>query len=176
MDVSFGEFQLVVLAAFTFAMLFLITIFVTVARQSRRNVDASVVTETGYKLRRIWLSFLVIFFGTGVVVSLFFMPYGHNDEPVANVAVTGYQFNWTVDPAVVPAGSEVVFDVTSSDVNHGLGIYDPDGVLIGNVQAMPEYHNKLELKLDKPGKYTLSCLEYCGLDHHRMIRYFEVRP
>ena len=175
MDLSFGEFQLVVLGAFTFAMLFLTTIFVTVAYQSRRNVDRAVVTETGYRLRRMWLSFLIVFLGSGVVVSLFFLPYSHSDEPLSEVSVTGYQFNWTVDPAVVPVGN-TVFDVTASDVNHGLGVYDPDGILIGNVQAMPEYHNKLELDLTKPGKYTLACLEYCGLDHHIMIRYFEVKP
>ena len=39
------------------------------------------------------------------------------------------------------------FDVTSVDVNHGFGVYDPNGRLIGSVQAMPGYTNELELDL-----------------------------
>ena len=59
------------------------------------------------------------------------------------------------------------FDVTSIDVNHGFGLYDPDGHLIGSVQAMPGYHNQLDLTLDEPGVYRIRCLELCGLTTRR---------
>ena len=39
---------------------------------------------------------------------------------------------------------------------------------------MPGFHNHLELTLDEPGTYLVSCLELCGVDHHKMSREFEV--
>ena len=47
-------------------------------------------------------------------------------------------------------------------------------LVLGNVQAMPGYTNDLRLTLDEPGTYLISCLEFCGRDHHRMFREFEV--
>ena len=67
--------------------------------------------------------------------------------------MTGGQFFWSLVPGRVRAGTRVRFDVTSIDVNHGFGIYDPNGHLVGSVQAMPGYHNKLDLTLDRPGVY-----------------------
>lgn len=176
MDLSFGGFQVAVLIGFLVISASLVAIFAGVAVQARRNVAYEVVADTGYRLRRYWLTFLIVFLGTGLVVSVAFLPYGESAGPKTEVKVTGYQFNWTVTPDAVPAGTTALFDVTASDVNHGLGFYDPKGRLIGNVQAMPGYHNQLELKLEEPGTYTFSCLEYCGIDHHRMIRKFEVTP
>lgn len=174
MNLSFGTFQIVVLIAFLFITLCLVGIFVLVATNSRHSVGFGQVTETGYRLRRSWLVFLLLLLSAGLVASLSFMPYGKAAGPTEKVKVTGYQFNWTVSPDSVPAGTIVDFEVTSSDVNHGLGLYDPDGVLIGNVQAMPGFTNVMNVRLDKPGKYVFGCLEYCGLRHHVMIRDFEV--
>lgn len=80
-----------------------------------------------------------------------------------------------VTPAVVAAGDPIVFDVTSKDVNHGFGIYDPAGHLVAQVQAMPEYVNHLPLRLTARGHYTVRCLEYCGIAHAAMQGAFEVR-
>ena len=75
---------------------------------------------------------------------------------------------------LVPAGTRVRFDVTSVDVNHGVGLYDPRGRLVGSVQAMPGYHNLLDLTLRRPGVYRIRCLEYCGLNHATMESTFTV--
>ena len=67
------------------------------------------------------------------------------------------------------------FDVTAVDVNHGFGLYKPSGHLIGSVQAMPGYHNKLDLTLDEPGGSTeIRCFEFCGLNHATMDGSFTV--
>lgn len=174
MEVSFGSFQVAVLMAFLFVTAALVTIFVVVARQSRRNVAFETVTDTGYRLRRAWLGFLILLLGSGVVLSLFFLPFPGDSKATATVNVSGGLFYWSMNPETVPVGSEVSFDVTSADVNHGLGIYDPDGVLMGSVQAMPGYHNQLDLTFDKPGTYMMACLEYCGFKHHDMMKEFEV--
>jgi cytochrome c oxidase subunit 2 len=68
----------------------------------------------------------------------------------------------------------VRFIVTSSDVNHAFGVYAPDGKMLGVVQAMPGYHNKVDIDLKQVGKYHVWCLELCGIDHDRMTRDFSV--
>ncbi|PXV76312.1 hypothetical protein [Nitrosomonas eutropha] len=72
-------------------------------------------------------------------------------------------------PATVKSGQPVEFQVSAADVNHGFGIYDENLVLIAQTQAMPGYTNKLIHTFDKPGKFKILCLEYCGLAHHVMI-------
>lgn len=175
-NLSFGSFQIAVLIGFMIITVCLVGVFWAIARHSRQNVDFGEVTDTGYMLRRYWLTFLAILLGTGLILSLSFMPYGAAAGPTEQAKIDGYQFNWTVSPAKTKAGTTVEFTVTSKDVNHGVGFYDPDGVLIGNVQAMPGFENVVSIEFDEPGTYTLACLEYCGLGHHRMIRQFEVTP
>ena len=57
------------------------------------------------------------------------------------------------------------FDVTSVDVNHGFGVYDPSGRLIGSVQAMPGYTTSSTSRFHELGEYRIRCFEYCGLSH-----------
>ena len=90
------------------------------------------------------------------------------------VRVTGGQFFWSLSPDRVPAGTRVRFDVTSIDVIHGFGLYDPDGHLIGSVQALPGYHNELDLTLSEAGVYRIRCLELCGVGHSSMQNTFTV--
>jgi cytochrome c oxidase subunit 2 len=106
--------------------------------------------------------------------SFFLLPYASGGGDTRTVKVSGGQFYWTIDPAVLPAHREVRFDVTSVDVNHGFGVYDPKGRLIGSVQAMPGYTNELELTFDDTGEYRIRCFEYCGLSHHNMVASFRV--
>ena len=171
---SFGAPQVAVGLAFAGIAIALALTFALVARSSFRDVPLERVRESAYRLRRFWLVFLVVALGGAVGLSLFSLPYSAGDEATATVNVSGGQFYWSLSPPVVPAGSDVTFDVTSVDVNHGFGVYDPDGHLLGSVQAMPGYHNQLELDLSQPGTYLVSCLEFCGVDHTDMTREFEV--
>lgn len=74
----------------------------------------------------------------------------------------------------IPAGVLVEFRVMSFDVNHGFGVYSPDGRLLSQTQAMPGYLNRLRLRLDQAGRYTVLCMELCGMEHHSMRGVFEV--
>jgi cytochrome c oxidase subunit 2 len=112
-----------------------------------------------------------------VGISLFDLPYASGGAAGRTVVkVTGGQFFWSLQPGSVPAGTRVRFDVTAVDVNHGFGLYDPHGHLIGSVQAMPGYHNKLDLTLSEAGVYRIRCFEYCGLNHSTMQSSFRVTP
>ena len=75
-------------------------------------------------------------------------------------------------PDRVPAGTRVRFDVSSIDVNHGFALHDPHGHLIGSVQAMPGYHNELDLTLDRSRRLSdplLRVLRAEPLDDGRLV-------
>jgi cytochrome c oxidase subunit 2 len=48
-------------------------------------------------------------------------------------------------------------------------------VVSSQTQAMPGYMNRLRVTFDQPGTYTVLCLEFCGMAHHRMRGVVEVR-
>ncbi|HEY9516677.1 MAG TPA: hypothetical protein VIQ74_13455 [Gemmatimonadaceae bacterium] len=88
--------------------------------------------------------------------------------PALTVAVTAAQWTWILSRTRVQAGVPVDFAVRTRDVNHDFAIYDPQGRLVAQVQAMPGYTNHLVYEFHEPGSYTIRCLEYCGLGHHTM--------
>lgn len=176
MTPSFGEPQVAVAIAFGVLALCLAGLFLVVALQSRKEIPMERVRGAAYRIRPAWLAFLVAVLAGGVITSMFFLPYSNGADVGAEVKVIGGQFYWSMSPGKVPAGTEVDFAVTSADVNHGFGVYDPAGHLLGSVQAMPGYTNHLDLRLDEPGTYVISCMEFCGFKHHEMRGEFEVTP
>lgn len=171
---TFTQPQIAIAIAFGCIAVSLAGFFVFVAARTRREVPFEQVRTVGYRIRPWWFAFLAVLLASGVVVSLFFLPYSQARGHVEVVRVSGGQFYWSFSPSSVPAGSRVRFEVTGVDVNHALGLYGPAGDLLGVVQAMPGYTNKLEVRLRDPGSYLISCLEYCGIRHHRMYRTFQV--
>ncbi len=107
------------------------------------------------------------------LVSIYWLPYafirsGVLGPPAVRVSVLAEQWAWTFSQDRFRAGVTVEFDVTSKDVNHGFGLYNPEGRLVGQVQAMPGYVNRLILTFHQPGIYTVRCLELCGTPHFLM--------
>jgi cytochrome c oxidase subunit 2 len=177
MNLHYGGAQIAVLAIFLVIALAFGALFVVVALRSRREVELEQVRNVGYRLRKPWLIGLGATLAAVLAALAFFIPASAAEGPEATeVRVVGGQFYWSLSPDTFRRGEHVVFDVTSADVNHGFGLYDPDGRLIGSVQAMPGYHNRLAVTLEHAGRYTIACFEYCGLDHHVMIRELEVVP
>ena len=102
------------------------------------------------------------------------IPYFVSDaEGGQRIKITGRQFAWTVDPPRVRVG-EVIADVRSVDVAHGVGVYDPDGVMIKQVNVTPGVSQPMRFEAKKPGTYKLRCMEFCGIDHHKMANELEV--
>lgn len=153
-------------------------VFWKIATAKEPLSDYKKIAEKGYAIRRryFWglLAVSLIFFGTGI----YMFPYPQIREAMAMsnpyvVKVTAAQFAFDLSETRFPVGT-VRFDVTSTDVNHGFGIYDKDGMLVAQTQAMPDYVNRLYVNFTKPGKYQVWCLEYCGVVHHNMMTEFEV--
>ena len=178
MSLHYGDPQIAIGAVFATLALLLAVAFFVIGVQAGTEVGFQRVHDVAYWLRKRWLALLLVIGVLVVGISLFDLPYASGGPSGRTVVkVTGGQFFWSLAPDRVPVGTRIRFDVTSIDVNHGFGLYDPHGHLIGSVQAMPGYHNKLDLSLNQAGVYRIRCLELCGLNHSTMQSTFTVtRP
>lgn len=137
------------------------------------------------RLRRPLFLFLLIFLVVMLALTAPRMPYPKADQvpdKVVHVMARQFQFALSEQPIeneedflkalgnriVLPLNQWIEFRVSSFDVNHNFGLYDPKGRLIAQTQAMPGYVNRLFVRLEESGRYTVLCLEYCGLSHHIM--------
>jgi cytochrome c oxidase subunit 2 len=135
-----------------------------------------------YRVRKYYALVLIGVLAGALAFTLPLTPYRAYAavEPVMRVEVTGGMWNWQMKrsgegPFVIPAGKLIQFDVSSVDVNHGFGLYDDAGRLLGQAQVMPGYVNHLRVVFDKPGRYHVLCMEYCGVAHHVMFSEFTVQ-
>src|SRR5690606_23047164 len=153
-------------------------VFIFVAVRSKQPADYNAVQPAAYR-RRAQLFWGLVIIGIAVAATtLRDLPYVRAGDAASPQVVTARGFQWysVLGRDSVVAGEPVEFQITSADVNHGLGIYDSDTRLVAQAQAMPGYVNRLRYTFTKPGTYRLMCLEYCGLAHHDMIAELEVTP
>ena len=64
----------------------------------------------------------------------------------------------------VPAGSHVIFYLTSGDVIHGFKVFDTNI----NIMVIPGQISQVERTFNTPGTYHFVCHEYCGAPHPTM--------
>ena len=150
-------------------------VFLTVARSASRGPEPfEEITPRAYRLRRYWFIFILVAGLVALGFTLPHMPYpgirqSRLGAAALTVKVVAQQWAWQVTPSTLPAGKTVRFEVTTKDVNHDFGIFDSQGRIVGQVQAMPGFTNVLYLVFPKAGTYTIRCLEYCGLYHTAML-------
>lgn len=158
-------------------------IFLIIALKAGRRQDYQPIVEKAYRVRKYYFISLVLVMIVITAISLTNLPYSdHHQEALASsdseiiVDVKGYQFNWDLSQEEFIVGKPYRFNVTSTDVNHGFGIYDEEMVLLAQTQAMPGYTNPLTITFKTPGTYKILCLEYCSIGHHIMIKDIIVKP
>jgi cytochrome c oxidase subunit II len=149
---------------------------------------SSAATSTVYRIRSVYF---VIILGVAAILLAFTLPmtpypnkFG-GKKPDVTVKTIGEMWSWSLTPSsggasangnlILPVGKLVEFDVSSKDVNHNFAIYNSAGELIAQVQAMPDYTNRLFYTFNVPGHYYVLCLEYCGVAHHAMNTEFDVK-
>jgi cytochrome c oxidase subunit 2 len=155
-----------------------VAIGLIVFRSTRVGFRTQVVTlETLEKREGYWgvavIAFLVVLLGGTIVQIPYWSDNGDDDAP-QHIDVVGRQFAWTVNPPRVRAHVKTKIVVHTPDVNHGLGIYDPDGALIKQVNVLPGVTQEVVVTFGDVGTYKLRCLEFCGVDHHLMENNLEV--
>jgi len=165
--------QTLVLVLFVVMAVGILASFLWVLRNARRQQPYPDVQAGAYVLRGWWFRVLLLLIVVALAVSFATLPYpwavAAAGRPALTVPVTAHQFSFSM-PTTLPANRLLEFEVTSSDVTHGFGIYDARGQLLGQVQAMPGYVNRLYFTFPHPGNYTIRCLEYCGIAHDVMLQ------
>lgn len=154
-----------------------IATLVAIAQTPRlQTIPQEAIEKRGYAIRRWWFRGILAVLVAAFAVTVPFFPYPKAGASAVTVTyrVTAQQYGFTI-PQSVQAGKAVEFAVASSDVNHGFGIYDPQGRLVAQVQAMPHYVNHLQVTFTQRGTYVVRCLEYCGIGHAYMRGQFEVK-
>jgi cytochrome c oxidase subunit 2 len=141
--------------------------------RGRRQVDERRAAER----EKLWLALVSLALAALLAATIVFVPYGESAGDEGQVVrVVGRQFGWQITPAQARVGEPVEFRLESPDVNHGFGIYDEDERLVTQTQVIPGREQRLVVTFDDPGRYRILCLEFCGVDHHRMTGQFEVLP
>lgn len=176
---------------FLLAMVAIVSVFGWVGSST---VDpANLDIKTAYKLRR---KLFLVASGVALLVLVLTLPrtpYANwidSPDRVVYVATKQFGFFFSSEPITsdeelaripytnnieVRAGGLVEFRVTGLDVNHGFGVYSPDGKIITQTQGMPGYVNRLRMRFPRAGNYMVLCLEYCGAAHHGMRTAIVVR-
>jgi cytochrome c oxidase subunit 2 len=163
-----------IVSAIVIALIVLITLYVGAGAGKKEEGFQKGL----YKIRSGYF-FLLLF----AIVAMLFLtlrsdlipyPMAGSDQPDMVVDVKARVWSWELERDVVPRDKLIEFAVHSEDVNHGFGIYDSDGKIVAQVQVMPGYTNRLRHRFDRSGEYTILCMEYCGVAHHKMISGFTV--
>ena len=163
------------------ASLVIVSLVIFLIATSAKSENGSSVEHKVFKIRGGYFLGLSVVLVITFFISLRFLPYprfqGEADEVVT---VVGIQWDWEMAHGIstktpheffgrneisVPVNKRIKFMVTSDDVTHNFAIYNNNGVLLTQVQAMPQYTNELQYVFTQKGKYTILCLEYCGLVH-----------
>jgi len=158
----------VIAVAYSLAVAICTVIIVAVWRSTRRR-SKGIEVEAVERREQVWFVIVLVALAALLFATIFSTPYGKTAGRNAQVVrVTAVQFAWSIDPPTVQAGRQVVFYLTSTDVNHGFGVYNAKGVLQLQAQVIPGKTQKVVHTFTRPGTYTVLCLEFCGVDHHLM--------
>ena len=166
----------VIAIGYSALVLVFVTIGLIVFRSTRVGFRVKVTGREEVEKREGYWGIAVITFLVLVLAgTIFSVPYFDNNEDAPQkVTVTSRQFAFTVDPPRIDAGVETEFNVDAADVNHAVGLYNPDNTLIKQVNVLPGVTQSFTITLNQPGSYTLRCLEFCGIDHHLMQNQLQV--
>jgi cytochrome c oxidase subunit II len=177
-------------AVFVVSAIVILGVFATVARSSPQ--DRPVDYAKANRLRLLFFGALGVVLLVILALTLPSLPYPVEARTADRVVhAVGKQYAWSLTDGIgptleswdrdfsptvtVPIRTLVEFRVTTLDVNHGFSLYAPDGHLVAQTQGMPGYMNRLRVTFDDPGTYTVLCLEFCGMSHHRMRGIVEVK-
>ncbi len=159
-------------------ILFVIFVFLYVVAHSGQRSEYEPIQKKGYRIRNVWFLVVIAAMGLATFYTLRDLPFerpAHAADPTV-VQVEARQFGFVLSRNEFRVGEPIAFQVTSVDVNHGVGIYDENMELLAQTQAMPKYTNTMYYTFEKPGTYQVLCLEYCGIGHHVMTATITVVP
>lgn len=150
----------------------LLGLAIAASTRSRREPDVRGLAER----EKTWFAIVVALLTALLFATIFFTPYGRSAGADAQIVeIEAVQFAWLLPTTPIEAGRPVEFRLTSDDVNHSFAVYTEDWRLLFQVQVVPGATHEYVYTFERPGRYRVLCLEYCGIDHHRMASQLEVR-
>ena len=88
------------------------------------------------------------------------------------VRLIAQQYEFVPRCVTVPAGTPVMFRLTSADVVHGFLLPDTNV----NTMVVPGFVAEVRTRFVNEGEYAMPCHEFCGLGHHAMWAHVRVVP
>ena len=135
---------------------------------------------TPHITHNLFLELLWTVLPTFIVIGVFFWgAAGFLDSTVApddsmEISVTARKWSWAfeypdgskyVNDIHIPINKNVKFTITSDDVLHGF--YIPDFRVEHG--AIPQRYEMIWFKPEVAGRHVITCTQYCGKDHSRML-------
>ena len=146
----------------------------------RSDSDKTAYITHNNKLEFLW-SFIpmLIFVGIAIWGWRVYLTLDNPPADAETVYVTGRQWQWSykykngveiVDDLIVPVGTPIVLDMTSTDVLHSF--YVPSFRLKKDV--VPGMRTRAWFNANQVGEFRIFCAEFCGTAHSRMYGYVKV--
>jgi len=85
------------------------------------------------------------------------------------INVANHQFQLPSEKLEIKVGEKALFDVTSSDLTYGFGLFRQDNSMLFQMQVVPGHRNDILWHFEKPGIYTIRSTEYSGPKGSQMI-------
>lgn len=83
-------------------------------------------------------------------------------DKVVKISVANHKFTLPDEKIVLKTGEKVLFDVSSTDLTYGFGLFRPDNSMVFQMQVIPWHKNDIIWVFEKPGVYTIRSTEYSG--------------
>ena len=83
-------------------------------------------------------------------------------DKVFDIGVAGHRFQMPAEKLQVSCNDKVLFNVTSSDLTYGFGLFRADHSMLFQMQVVPGHRNDILWQFDTPGVYTIRSTEYSG--------------
>jgi len=90
-------------------------------------------------------------------------------DKVFDITVANHQFNLPAEKMIIKVGEKAMFNVTSSDLTYGFGLFRKDNSMLFQMQVVPGHLNDILWQFNKPGVYSIRSTEYSGPKGAQMI-------
>jgi|WetSurMetagenome_2_1015567.scaffolds.fasta_scaffold362669_2 cytochrome c oxidase subunit II len=86
-----------------------------------------------------------------------------------DIMVGNHEFTLPAEKMQVKVNEKVLFNVTSTDLTYGFGVFRQDNSMVFQMQVVPGHKNDVLWQFTKPGLYTIRSTEYSGPAGYKMI-------
>jgi cytochrome c oxidase subunit 2 len=117
-----------------------------------------------------FVTFLVVLGVSLHVITYYTIPWKPMDmhrasitpDKVFDIGVAAHRFTLPADTLQAGCHEKVLFNVTSSDLTYGFGLFRQDHSMVFQMQVVPGHRNDILWQFDTPGVYTIRSTEYSG--------------